>query len=70
MGEAEELCDRIGILLNGELIAIDTADALKRRYQVGDTLPTLEEVFMAATGTSLEDAEFAADDEEAEAKAA
>jgi ABC-2 type transport system ATP-binding protein len=70
MGEAEELCDRIGILLNGELIAIDTADALKRRYQVGDTLPTLEEVFMAATGTSLEDAEFAGDDEEAEAKAA
>jgi ABC-2 type transport system ATP-binding protein len=59
MGEAEELCDRIGILLNGELIAIDTAEGLKRRYQQDGNLPTLEEVFMAATGTSLEEAEFA-----------
>jgi ABC-2 type transport system ATP-binding protein len=68
MGEAEELCDRIGILLNGELIALDTADGLKRQYQAGEQLPTLEEVFMAATGTSLEEAEFA--EEENEAKAA
>ena len=59
MGEAEELCDRIGILLDGELIAVDTADGLKRRYQQDGNLPTLEEVFMAATGTSLEEAEFA-----------
>jgi ABC-2 type transport system ATP-binding protein len=59
MGEAEELCDRIGILLNGELIAVDTAAGLKQRYQQDGKLPSLEEVFMAATGTSLEDAEFA-----------
>lgn len=58
MGEAEELCDRIGILLDGELIALDTADGLKRKYQTGPNLPTLEEVFMVATGTSLEEAEF------------
>lgn len=58
MGEAEELCDRIGILLNGELIALDTAHGLKQRYQQDGTLPSLEEVFMAATGTSLEEAEF------------
>jgi ABC-2 type transport system ATP-binding protein len=72
MGEAEELCDRIGILLSGKLIALDTADGLKRQYQTGETLPTLEEVFMAATGTSLEEAEFAGDDEsnDEEAKAA
>jgi len=63
MGEAEELCDRIGILLNGELIAIDTAEGLKRQYGTGDQAPTLEEVFMAATGTSLEDAEFGNEDE-------
>ncbi len=63
MGEAEELCDRIGILLNGELIAIDTAEGLKRQYQTGHDLPTLEEVFMAATGTSLEEAEFEKEDE-------
>jgi ABC-2 type transport system ATP-binding protein len=67
MGEAEELCDRIGILLNGELIALDTADGLKRHYQADDKVPTLEEVFMAATGTSLEEAEFAGEDDEAQA---
>ncbi len=59
MGEAEELCDRIGILLDGELIALDTADGLKRQYAAEGESPTLEEVFMLATGTSLEDAEFA-----------
>jgi ABC-type multidrug transport system ATPase subunit len=63
MGEAEELCDRIGILLNGELIALDTAENLKRQHQVGDRPPTLEEVFMAATGTTLEEAEFENKDE-------
>ncbi len=54
MGEAEELCDRIGILLNGELIALGTADELKAQYGSD----SLEEVFMAATGTSLDEAEF------------
>ncbi|MDQ3654900.1 MAG: ABC transporter ATP-binding protein [Chloroflexota bacterium] len=63
MGEAEELCDRIGILLDGELIAIDTAEGLKRQYQTGDQLPTLEEVFMAATGTTMEEAEYRIEDE-------
>jgi ABC-2 type transport system ATP-binding protein len=57
MGEAEELCDRIGILLNGELVAIDTADGLRQKYRTS----SLEDVFMAATGTSLEEAEFAAE---------
>jgi ABC-2 type transport system ATP-binding protein len=72
MGEAEELCDRIGILLSGKLIALDTAEGLKRQFQTGDQLPTLEEVFMSATGTSLEEAEFEKDDDsdEAEKKAA
>jgi ABC-2 type transport system ATP-binding protein len=73
MEEAEELCDRIGILLNGKLIAVDTPDGLKRQYQQDGQLPSLEEVFMAATGTSLEDAEFAeelADDKAETAKVA
>jgi ABC-2 type transport system ATP-binding protein len=61
MGEAEELCDRIGILLDGELIALETPRELKRRYQQDGEEPTLEEVFMLATGTSLEDAEFASE---------
>jgi len=63
MGEAEELCDRIGILLNGELIAIDTAEGLKRQYGTDDQLPTLEEVFMVATGTTMEEAEYRIEDE-------
>lgn len=54
MGEAEELCDRIGILLNGELIAMDTADGLRQKYVTS----SLEDVFMAATGTSIDEAEF------------
>jgi len=73
MEEAEELCDRIGILLNGKLIALDTPEGLKRQYQQDGQLPTLEEVFMAATGTSLEEAEFAeemADDKAEAAKVA
>jgi len=59
MDEAEQLCDRIGILLNGELVAIDTVQGLKQHYQKDGVLPTLEEVFMAATGSTLEEAEFA-----------
>ena len=56
MGEAEELYDRIGILVDGNLIALDTPLGLKQQYQEGDELPTLEEVFMLATGLSLDDA--------------
>ncbi|MDQ4044680.1 MAG: ABC transporter ATP-binding protein [Chloroflexota bacterium] len=59
MDEAEQLCDRIGILLNGELVAIDTVQGLKQHYQKDGVLPSLEEVFMAATGSTLEEAEFA-----------
>ncbi|MCO5223009.1 MAG: ABC transporter ATP-binding protein [Thermomicrobiales bacterium] len=64
MGEAEELCDRIGILVDGELIALDTSLGLKQRYQVGDELPTLEDVFMLATGQSIEDASSETDDDD------
>jgi ABC-2 type transport system ATP-binding protein len=53
--EAETLADRIGILHRGELIALGTADELKRRYEA----ETLEEAFFAATGGALLD-----DDEE------
>ncbi len=62
MGEAEELCDRIGILVDGQLIALDTPLGLKQHYRQGDDLPTLEDVFMLATGQSLEDASSEKDD--------
>ena len=64
LGEAEELCDRIGILLDGRLIALDIPLGLKQRYQQDGVLPSLDEVFMAATGSSLEDADFAAEQKE------
>ncbi|HSK99898.1 MAG TPA: ABC transporter ATP-binding protein [Rubrobacteraceae bacterium] len=56
MGEAEELCDRVGIMVNGRIIALETPDELKRLYATNGHLPTLEETFMAATGYSVEEA--------------
>jgi ABC-2 type transport system ATP-binding protein len=51
LAEAEELARRVGILHRGELIALEGAADLKRRYGGG----TLEEAFFAATGGSLEE---------------
>ena len=56
MAEAEALADRVGILDGGRLLALDTAEALRRRYDA----PTLEDAFLAATGRALEDEEEAA----------
>ena len=55
MNEAEALADRIGILDGGRLLALDTAEALRRRYDS----PTLEDAFLAATGHALEEDEAA-----------
>jgi ABC-2 type transport system ATP-binding protein len=52
LDEAEALAERIGILEDGELICLDTVDAIKRKYDA----ETLEEAFFAATGHGLEDA--------------
>jgi ABC-2 type transport system ATP-binding protein len=49
LNEAEALADRIGILERGELIALGTAEELRRRYDAA----TLEEAFFAATGRDL-----------------
>src|SRR5436190_13277075 len=51
MAEAETLADRIGILDRGELICLEPAADLKRRFHAD----TLEAAFMAATGRSFED---------------
>src|SRR3954451_3606681 len=51
MAEAEALADRVGILDRGRLLALETPDALRRRYGAG----SLEEAFLAATGRPLED---------------
>jgi ABC-2 type transport system ATP-binding protein len=58
MDEAEELCDRVGIMMDGKILALEEPDALKRRYggRANGHAPTLEETFMAATGYSVEEA--------------
>jgi ABC-2 type transport system ATP-binding protein len=51
LAEAETLAERIGILDRGKLIALGSADELKRQFGS----QTLEEAFFAATGKTLED---------------
>ncbi|MGM0399915.1 MAG: ABC transporter ATP-binding protein [Chloroflexota bacterium] len=36
IGEAERLCDRVGIIMEGKLVIVDTPSALRRRYQDDD----------------------------------
>lgn len=54
MQEAEALCERIAILDEGEIVAEDTPEGLKRRVN-GDNgnPPTLDDVFLQLTGKHL-----------------
>jgi ABC-2 type transport system ATP-binding protein len=45
---AEELCDRIGIIVKGEIKACGTMDNL--RNQASDTTSNLEDIFLELTG--------------------
>jgi ABC-2 type transport system ATP-binding protein len=51
MAEADALADRVGILDQGRLLALDTPAALRARYRAA----TLEDAFLAATGRALGD---------------
>ena len=53
MGEAEALCQRIAIVDNGKIVALDTPEALKRLIPRNGHEPTLEEVFLELTGNQL-----------------
>jgi ABC-2 type transport system ATP-binding protein len=54
MHEAEALCDRIAILDEGKVVALDTPEGLKTLVpQENGDEPTLEEVFMSLTGKEL-----------------
>lgn len=54
MYEAEALCDRIAILDEGQIVALDTPAGLKKLIPQGDGHePTLEDVFMTLTGKEL-----------------
>ncbi len=57
--EAEALAERVGILDRGRLLALEPADALKRRYEAD----TLAAAFFAATGKTIEDEVDEEDDE-------
>jgi len=50
LNEAETLADRVGVLDRGRLLALESADDLKHRYDA----ETLEEAFFAATGREFE----------------
>jgi ABC-2 type transport system ATP-binding protein len=62
LAEAETLADRVGILDRGQLLVLEPADELKRRYDAD----TLEEAFFAATGRSFEEEGDEDDDEDRE----
>jgi ABC-2 type transport system ATP-binding protein len=47
---AEEICDRIGILSRGRLLAIGTVEDLRRKAEVNSV--DLEQVFLNLTGNS------------------
>jgi ABC-2 type transport system ATP-binding protein len=58
MDEADRLCDRIAIIDNGRIVALDTPAALKHTIgaQNGrNGTTTMEDVFLALTGKSLDD---------------
>ena len=59
LAEAEVLADRVGILDRGRLLALESADAIKHRYEA----ETLEEAFFAATGREFEAEEDEDDDD-------
>ncbi len=50
MSEVEKLCDTIGIIHNGRLVAEGSLEALKERYRQ----PDMEEIFVAAVGGEAE----------------
>ena len=50
MSEVEKLCDTIGIIHNGRLVAEGSLAALKERYRQ----PDMEEIFVAAVGGEAE----------------
>ncbi len=49
MEEAEELCDRVGVIDHGKLIELGSPDDLKSKYKAKD----LEEVFIRLTGRKI-----------------
>jgi ABC-2 type transport system ATP-binding protein len=55
MYEADALCDRIAIIDQGRIVALDTPRGLKALVRRNGNEPTLEEVFLELTGHKLKD---------------
>ncbi len=53
MEEADQLCDRVAILDEGKIVALDTPQQLKVAYSVGEST-CLEDVFVTLTGRAFE----------------
>ncbi len=53
MLEADALCDRIAIITDGKIVALDTPAGLKTLVHRNGSAPTLEDVFMQLTGKQL-----------------
>jgi ABC-2 type transport system ATP-binding protein len=53
MLEADQLCDRIAIIDNGKIVALDTPQGLKKIISPNGYEPTLEDVFLELTGKAL-----------------
>lgn len=55
MEEADRLCDRIAILNQGKIVAMDTPTGLKATIRSNGRQATMEDVFMKFTGKTAED---------------
>lgn len=55
MEEADVLCDRIAVIHDGKIVALDTPEGLKASIPQNGHKPTLEDVFMHMTGAKLVD---------------
>jgi ABC-2 type transport system ATP-binding protein len=60
MLEADALCDRVAIIDNGKIVAMDTPKKLKNLISSNGHEPTLEDVFLELTGKQLVKEEDAA----------
>jgi ABC-2 type transport system ATP-binding protein len=55
---AQNMCDRIGIINQGKLVAEGTMAQLRQSGQAGQAQSSLEDIFLSLTG-GAEDAEIA-----------
>jgi ABC-2 type transport system ATP-binding protein len=55
MYEADALCDRIAIIDEGRIVALDTPEGLKASIGQNGSEPTLEDVFLELTGRKLKE---------------